>query len=393
MSIFLEIEATTPVAVHGYLAIDSLVDGEAHGGLRLSDDVSPDLLRAAAHTMTLKYGFVHLPVGGAKAAIEATSNLLPEERRMLLHAFGRALAPYLRTGTYVPGEDMGTSPEDVEEFMHAAGLRPLPRTLTHVRSGEYTGIGVCSAALALADAAEISASPLSVVVEGFGNVGAAAAAEFHRRGVRVIALSTRSGAICNESGLDVPRMIERHAKVGDEVMNDRKFGDPIRPEDLSGLGSDIFAPCANMYSITGQRARSLSARIITPGANVPYTPEGEEVMQQRGLIYLPDFVANCGGVLGSSVSRAGIAHKRVQDYVRYTLDAETRALFLSAREQSRPLSQLAEEVAMERFEHQRAAYEHSSLSRQLFRAAVRLHRRGLVPRPIIARAAEHYFDL
>jgi len=91
----------------GYLAIDSLVGGAAHGGLRIALDVSPELLQNAARTMTLKYGFAPLPVGGAKAAIHADPGLPPAERGALLETFGRAIQPFLRTGTYVPGEDMG----------------------------------------------------------------------------------------------------------------------------------------------------------------------------------------------------------------------------------------------------------------------------------------------
>ncbi|MFW6056805.1 MAG: Glu/Leu/Phe/Val dehydrogenase dimerization domain-containing protein, partial [Chloroflexota bacterium] len=393
MSIFLEVEGTSPTEVHGYLAIDSLVDGEAHGGLRLSDDVSPDLLRAAAHTMTLKYGFSRLPVGGAKAAIIVPADLPPEKRRLLLHAFGRALRPYLSTGAYVPGEDMGTTSDDVDELQRAAGVRPHSHGLIRTRSGQYTGTSVCSAALAMADIAGIAAEPLTVAIEGFGSVGSAAAAEFRRRGIRVIAVSTRSGAVHNEAGLDVPLMLDIRAKVGDDVVNDRSLGDPVKPEDIGALGAHIFSPCAIMHSVTAQRARTLAALIVSPGANVPYTREAERVMWERGILYLPDFVANCGGVLGSSALRAGVAHERVQDYIRRTLDTETRTLVLSAREQSRPVSEIAEEVAMERFEYGKAAYERASPSRALFRAAVGLHRRGLVPRPIASLAAERYFDL
>ena len=190
MSLLVEIDASTPEHVRGYLAIDSLVDGQAHGGLRFSDDVSPELLAAAAHTMTLKYGFVQLPVGGAKAAILSSPDLLPEKRRALLYSFGRALQPYLTDGTYVPGEDMGTTAADVEEFVRGAGLRPLPRSLMYIRSGLFTGIGVCTSALALAEVAGVNATPPTVAIEGFGNVGSAAAEEFHRRDAKVIAVST-----------------------------------------------------------------------------------------------------------------------------------------------------------------------------------------------------------
>ncbi len=391
MSMLIEIDSTTPVPVHGYLAIDSLVDGEAHGGLRISDDVSAGLLAAAARTMTLKYGFARLPVGGAKAGIKAPSGLPPEDRRALLHAFGRALRPYLATKTYVPGEDMGTSGADINEFMQAAGLRPVPRSLTHAQSGYYTGIGLCTCALALAEGPGNKTSPVTVSIEGFGNVGSAAAMEFLQREARVVAVSTSEGAVYNPSGLDVALMVERRRQVGNHIVNESGLGEQIKPEDLGTLGEDVFAPCAIMHSIDSDRAQTLTARVVCPGANVPYTQEAEEVMRQRGITYAPDFVANCGGVLGASIARAGIADQRVQQLVRRRVDTETRMLLIAAREQSLSVAQVAEQVALQRFEHGKATYERHSPRQQLFRTLVGLHRRGLIPRALVARAAGRYF--
>lgn len=391
MSILIEIDSTTPVPVHGYLAIDSLVDGEAHGGLRISDDVSAGLLTTAARTMTLKYGFVHLPVGGAKAGIKAPSGLPPEDRRALLYAFGRALRPYLATKTYVPGEDMGTSGADINEFMQAAGLRPVPRSLTHAQSGHYTGIGLCTCALALVEAAGNKTSPVTVSIEGFGNVGSAAAMEFLRREARVVAVSTSEGAVYNPLGLDVALMIERRRQAGNHFVNESGLGEKIHPEDLGTLGEDVFAPCAIMHSIGRGRAQTLTSRIVCPGANVPYTPEAEHVMTQRGIIYVPDFVANCGGVLGASISRAGIADRRVQEFVRGRVDTETRMLLMASRERALSLTQMAEQIALQRFEREKASYERHSFSQQLFRTLVGLHRRGLIPRALVAQAAGRYF--
>ena len=392
MSILIEINSTTPVPVHGYLAIDSLVDGEAHGGLRISGDVSAGLLAAAARTKTLKYGFVRLPVGGAKAGITAPSGLSADDRRALLHAFGRALRPYLATKMYVPGEDMGTSRADIDDFMQAAGLPPIPRSLPHGQSGYYTGIGLCACAFALAHNAGNRTSPLTVSIEGFGNVGSAAAMEFLRREARVVAVSTSEGAVYNPSGLDIALMVEHRRQVGNHVVNESGLGERIQPEDLGALGENVFAPCATMHSIDAERARALTARIVCPGANVPYTPEAEQVMRQRGIIYVPDFVANCGGVLGASIARAGIADRRVQEIVRGRIDTETRMLLIAAREHALPLQQVAEQVALQRFEYEKAIYERHSPSQQLFRTVVGLHRRGLIPRALVARAAGRYFS-
>ncbi len=105
----IEVHIEGAVPVTGYLALDSFVGGAAHGGLRIANDVTADRLRQAARTMTLKYGWAGLPVGGAKAGLLVSPDATELDRALMLRAFGEAISPYLRNGVYVPGEDMGSS--------------------------------------------------------------------------------------------------------------------------------------------------------------------------------------------------------------------------------------------------------------------------------------------
>ncbi len=378
--------------VKGYVAVDSLVAGAAHGGLRISMDATPELLQRAARTMTLKYGWAGLPVGGAKAAIRADSASPAHERTALLLGFGSAVAPYLRSGMYVPGEDMGSSPEDIAAVLRAAGMRPLPRSLMYTSSGEYTGVGVCASALAAARHAGVPAEGMRIVVEGFGNVGSSAAFQFHRSGARVVAISTVLGGLRNDAGLDIPALVDARRELGDAVVRDARFGDCVAPDSLPATPAEVFCPCAIMHSLTMKNAGQLIARIVVPGANVPYTEEADRVLQARGVLAIPDFVANCGGVMGSSMSRGGLAQDRVASVVARRVGGETERLLCAAAEEQRSVRSVATELALKRFYEAKQRYEGRSPGKVAVRAAVAAYRHGLVPRPLLARAAGWYYD-
>lgn len=392
MSSLVEIRTDTPCPMTGYLAIDSLVGGAAHGGLRVALDTSPELLRSAARTMTLKYGFARLPVGGAKAAIHADPELPPAQRVALLEAFGRAIQSFLKTRTYVPGEDMGTGPDDIRCVLRAAGVKPLRQNIMYATSGLYTGVGVCASALAAAHAVGLATPGVRVAIEGFGSVGSSAAASFYDRGARVVAVSTSRGAVYNEEGLDIPRMLRLRRQLGNTVVLDKSLGDSIEPDSLSSLDVDIFCPCAVMHSITSRNAQWVRARILCPGANVPISDEAEVTLEQRDILCIPDFVANCGGVLGSSMSRAGLSSPKTMRVVARRIETETAHVIDTARRQESTLRSVASEIASARFQQMKSQYETTNPSRACFRAAVGVYRRGLIPGVLISPIAGWYFD-
>lgn len=366
--------------------------GAAHGGLRIADDVSGDLLKEAARTMTLKYGLARLPVGGAKAGIVAPFDIAPDQRKALLRAFGIALRPYLESSVYVPGEDMGSSAEDIEEVMRAAGMRPLPRSLMYAASGYYTGVGVCAAVLAAAHHLGIESSDLRVAIEGFGAVGASAAAALHDHGVRVVAVSTSKGGLHDDEGLNIPRLLELKRSLGNDIVDQPEMGTLVPREKLSSITCDAFVPCAIMHSINMQRVPGFKARLLIPGANVPCTTDAERVLTERGVIVVPDFVSNCGGVLGSSISRAGLPEAEVASIVARRVGEEVATLLTETASSKRSLRALATERSMERFTISKDGFERPSMVGRVFRCGVGLHRRGLVPRPLMAPVARWYFD-
>ncbi|HEX9976690.1 MAG TPA: Glu/Leu/Phe/Val dehydrogenase dimerization domain-containing protein, partial [Dehalococcoidales bacterium] len=254
MSTLISVNISGEPDLKGYLAIDSVVSGSSHGGLRMAPDLSPDSIVQAARAMTLKYGFVGLPVGGAKAGIVADPEMPLESKRELLKSFGQAIAPFLQTRSYIPAADLGTSAEDIRFMLSSIGLKEKSRGFSFELSGVYTGITVFTAAVAAAQHIKLDLKQASVAIEGFGSVGASVARMFWERGIRVVAISTSRGAIYNEGGLDVGELIRIRDRVGSQVVNEFGKGEKIDKSRLAELDVAIFSPCAQSYSITSDNA-------------------------------------------------------------------------------------------------------------------------------------------
>jgi len=378
--------------IRGYLAIDSTVNGSSAGGLRISPDLSPELMAQIARTMTLKYGFCGLPVGGAKAGVVADPEMPPENKRQLLKSFGRALEPFLKTRSYIPGGDLGTSDEDIRVMLESIDLKIQTRALTWKISGFYTGITVFAAAAAAARHISLDLKQASVAIEGFGSVGASAAQLFWERGIRVVAISTSQGAIYDKAGLDIGELIRLRDQAGSQVVKIFDQAEKIDKSQLAELDIDIFSPCAQSYSITPDNARRIAARIISPGANVPITTEAEPVLFQRKILVIPDFVANCGGVLGASMKRAGLK----EDYIRHFLEdkiSQQVAGIIEAAEREKVNPRVyAQRIAEERFLRAKASAEGKNFTARAFSFALELYRKGFIPYQVVTPVASRYFE-
>ena len=288
MSRMISVVIDEGLKLRGYLAIDSMVSGRCYGGVRMSPDLSPELMAQIARIMTLKHGFIGLPLGGAKAGIVADPEMPLNRKRELLRNFGEALKPFLKTRSYSPGGDLGISDDDINFMLASIGLKVQHRSLLHGLSGFYTGITVFSAAVAAAKHIGLDLNRAAVAIEGFGSVGASAARMFWERGIRVAAISTSEGAIYDEAGLDIGKLIRLRERAGNEVVNLFKGGEKIDKSRLAGLDVDIFSPCAQSYSLTPDNARRVKAKIISPGANVPLASGAEPILFRRGILVIPD---------------------------------------------------------------------------------------------------------
>lgn len=378
--------------LQGYVAIDSTINGYCHGGIRMASDLSSDTIAAVARAMTLKYGFTGLPMGGAKAGIVIDPEIPQNRKRQILIAFGRAIRPFLETRSFLPSGDIGTNEDDIRFMLKSIGLGNRRRGVARELSGYYTAVTVFASAIAAARHIGLDLGRATVAIEGFGNVGIPAAQIFWRNGIRVKAISTSQGGLYSEAGLDVAELIKRHRQAGSQVVNTFPEGDRIDKSRLPELDVDIFLPCAQPHSINRHNAGRVSARIISPGANVPITDEAEQILFQRGILSVPDFVANCGGVLGSSMKLTNLGEGYIKHFLEHNIGQQMDWLIQSAEKEKSPVAVFARKVAMERFRVVKAAAERRDITTRVFNYALEIYRSGIIPPLLTAPFARWYFN-
>lgn len=376
----------------GFLVIDSTVAGRACGGLRMMPDVDELELSLLARDMTLKYGFLGLPQGGAKAGVRGDPEAPQEQRWALLEQFGQALAPLLRTRQYMPGTDMGTNNADIRHLMAAAGAPLYKRELRGTRSGFYTALTVFSTARQAARHLGLDLASCRAAVEGFGRVGGPLAGLLHEAGVRVVAISTSHGALYDPSGLDIPRLQTLATTAGHRVVEHYPDAERLDPPALLELPVELLSPCARHNSIREDNADRLQAPLVCPGANSPLTPGAEQALAARGVLCLPDFVANSGGVLGGTMEFAGLRERQIHDLVQRRFEPRVAELLQEAQRRGVLPRVVAEEVALRQFAEVQKQVAHPTPRGRVLDMGLALHRRGLFPIALVRAFAPRYFD-
>ena len=375
----------------GCVVIDTTVGGRACGGVRLLPDVEEGELRLLARSMTLKYGFLGLPQGGAKAGIRGDPEAPPPERSRRIARFAGAVAPLLRSRTFVPAADMGTDDADVRRILQIAGVKPGARELYGVDSGYYTALTVMAGARCAARRLGLRLAGLTAAIEGFGKVGSALARLLAAAGSRIVAISTSRGAIYSPAGLDVERLVTLAARKNADPVEGYREAQRLPREALLELPVDLLSPCARHHSLRADNARAVPARIVSAGANNPLTPDAERILFQRGVICLPDFVTNAGGVLGGTMAFASVGRRRIERFVETEFEARIAWMLEEAQRRTLPPSAIATSLAERRFDEVRRAAERRTPRAALFAAGLALYRRGLVPGRLVAPLALPFY--
>ena len=367
----------------GYLVIDSSIRGCSFGGLRMMPDIDEAEMRGLARAMTLKYGFLGMALGGARAGVRGDPEAPQPERWQRLAAFGRAIAPLLRTRVYTPFTDMGTNNEDIRYLLQMAGVPAGRNRQQRIGSGYYTALTVLSGVKQAARHVGLALPRSTVAIEGWGKVGSALGGLLAAAKARVVAISTSSGAIFNPHGLDVKRLLALAAEGRGRAVELYEDAHRIERSALLELAVDILCPCARHNSLHAGNAGRIAARIISAGANNPVTPEAERILFERGVLCLPDFVTNCGGVLGSALEDASARLEQIAAFVEREIGPRITWLLDQADRQQAPPREIAVPLVLRRFEEmQRYAArptERSVLKRLTNRARWELHRRGCLP--------------
>lgn len=387
----LVITATQGSEKLGYVVIDSEIGGRSCGGLRMLPDISEDEIRGLARAMTLKYGYLGLPQGGAKAGLFGDPEASQEERRERLADFAYAIAPLLRNRVYTPGADMGTDNTDIRYLLETVGVKVKRRELRGSKSGYYTALTVFAGVQQAGQLLGLPLSGSSAAIEGFGKVGGELASLLTNANVRVVAISTTKGALFNPKGLDVARLRELASQKGSELVEHYPDAEKIACSELLQLPVDFLCPCARHDSIHADNVARIRAKVICPGANNPVTPEAERSLFEREVFCLPDFVTNSGGVLGGTMEFAGVRERQIFDFILKYVGARIKSLLEEAQRRKVLPREVAVPFSLNRFEAMCRNSEKRNFLGRSFDMGLELYRRGWIPGALSARLSPFYF--
>lgn len=304
------------------VVVDNIAAGPAIGGVRMAPDVTTTEVRRLARAMTLKNVLAGLPHGGGKSGIIADPKTV--NREQVIRTFARGIKNLLE---YIPGPDMGTDEASMayvyDETSRAVGL---PRELGGIPLDEIgaTGYGVVVCADVAKDYINLDLNGARFTIEGFGNVGRPAATFLAEKGATLIGASDTKGTIYNSKGLDVQELIRIKETTGS--VTNYKNGEVLKTTDLLMISTDIFIPAARPDVINEANSDVVDAKIIIEGANIPITENAEKQLHDRGILVIPDFVANAGGVITASVEYHGGTETSAFERIKSTISRNTKEI-------------------------------------------------------------------
>ncbi len=291
----------------GYRTVHSTHLGPSKGGIRYAMDVNDDEVRALAAWMTVKCAIANLPYGGGKGGIKCDPRKMSAgELERLTRAYTRAMADIFGVNKDIPAPDMGTGKREmawlVDEFNKVTGedqpgvTTGKPITLGGSRGREAaTGRGVMVASLAAMKKIGINHKTATAAVQGFGNVGSHASRLLASKNIKIVAISDHTAAFHNEKGIDIDAALRYVAQNGN-MLKGFTGGDEISNNDLITCNVDLLVPAAIQGVITAANAKDIKAKLIVEGANGPTEAEADAILNDKGIVVVPDVLANGGGV-------------------------------------------------------------------------------------------------
>ena len=289
----------------GYRVQHNGARGPYKGGVRFHPEADQEEVRALASLMTWKTALMGLPFGGAKGGVQCDPKQLSEgELNRLTRRYTINIEHLLAPNRDIPAPDLGTNSQIMAWMMDAYGQlhghSPAIVTGKPVELGgslgreSATGQGVAYILQVAASDLGLNLQDVGVVIQGCGNVGSWAARLLHQNGCRVIAVSDVAGGIYNPRGLDIPRLAE-HKMAGSSVV-EFSGGEGISNTEVLELQCDVLIPAAIDNVITARNASKVQAKVVLEAANHPITVEADNILNDRGIVVLPDILVNAGGV-------------------------------------------------------------------------------------------------
>lgn len=311
------------------VAIDNTAAGPAIGGVRMAPDVSAEEAFRLARAMTFKNAAAGLRHGGAKAVIFGDPHWSDERKEPVVRAFAQAMRDLLG---YIPGPDMGTNERCMawirDEIGRAVGLPPEIGGIPLDEIGA-TGLGLAASAEVASGYCDVALDGARVAIQGYGSVGRHAARFLELRGAVVVAVSDSGGVAIDESGLSLDALDA--LKQQGRSVGEHEAGMAGAGEAILGVDCEIWIPAARPDVVTVDNVDRLSTRLVLQGANIPMTTEAEERLHARGVLVVPDFIANAGGVICAAVEFGGGDEREALDTIDRKIRANVEAVLQQAR--------------------------------------------------------------
>jgi glutamate dehydrogenase/leucine dehydrogenase len=317
------------VGLKGIAVVDNTACGPSIGGVRMAPDVSVDECIRLARAMTLKNAAAGLPHGGGKSVVFGNPHMDQAAKEQLIRAFAQAIGDIC---DYIPGPDMGTDEQCMgwvkDEIGRAVGL---PAAVGGIPLDEIgaTGFGVAACVDVAREFIGLELAGARVAVQGFGAVGKHAARFLAQKGAVLVAASDSSGTLADPSGLDVAALIA--LKQAGQRLRDHPKGAKLAADAIIDVECEIWIPAARPDVVRADNAARLRTRLIPQGANIPCTPEAEAALHQRGVLVVPDFIANAGGVICAAIEYRGGTQRGAFDYIDERIRANTQAVLEDSR--------------------------------------------------------------
>jgi glutamate dehydrogenase (NAD(P)+) len=325
------------------LVVDNVACGASIGGLRMAADVSTAECFRLARAMTLKNAAAGLPHGGGKSVLYAEPQLPREQKERLVRAFAHALR---NEEDYIFGPDMGTDEGCMawikDEIGRAVGLPAAIGGIPLDQIGA-TGWGLRHAAEVAAPFCGLDLRGARIAIQGFGAVGKHAARFLAERGAVLVAASDSRGTIFDPDGLPVAALIA--LKDAGKAVGDSADGRRLDREAILDVACDIWIPAARPDVVREDNAHRLKTRLVLPGANIPLTAGAEAALHERGVMVVPDFVANAGGVICAAMEYHGATQSAAFAAIEEKIRANTAAVLDAAKARGIPPRQAALDLA------------------------------------------------
>ncbi|HEY8773659.1 MAG TPA: Glu/Leu/Phe/Val dehydrogenase [Gaiellaceae bacterium] len=293
----------------GFRVTHNVARGPSKGGIRYHPDVTLDEVKALSMWMTWKCALMGIPFGGAKGGVVCDPKKLSlRELEGMTRRYTSEIINEIGPEKDIPAPDVGTSPREMAWIFDTYSMNKGHSVLGVVTGKpltiggslgrlEATARGGLYCTLEVIDKVGLDIAGLTVVVQGFGNVGSYYALFMQEEGAKVIAVSDSGGGVFNANGIDIPSAIAHKQERG--TLKGLAGVEPISNEELLLLECDLLAPCGLEQVITEENAGRVKAKVICEGANGPTTPAADEILEDRGILVVPDVLANAGGVVVS----------------------------------------------------------------------------------------------